>query len=145
MLICDLTSCLFLSFSLTNQNQEEDSSQYCLVEVSQVDGVRERILCNTDCPWKSLQDLRKVNNNNKQTNKQQNCKQTNPPLSSPQQSLTFSNLQRYFLRHREGGVTSIYMCNVDKEILREKAKYTEFVKSLFAESEDITKLSVVDF
>ncbi|CAI8027162.1 hypothetical protein GBAR_LOCUS15553 [Geodia barretti] len=71
-------------------------------------GVRERVLCDTDCPWKSLQDLRK-------------------------QSLTFSNLQRYFLRHREGGVTSIYMCNVDKEILREKAKYTEFVKSLFAE------------
>jgi hypothetical protein len=84
------------------------------VEVSQVEGVRERVLCDMDCPWKSLQDLRK-------------------------QSLTFSNLQRYFLRHREGGVTSIYMCNVDKEILREKAKYTKFVKSLFAESEDIYK------
>ena len=75
--------------------------------------------------------------NNKQTNKQQNCQQTNPP-SSPQQSLTFSNLQRYFLRHREGGITSIYMCNVEKEVLREKAKYTKFVKSLFAESEDVT-------
>ena len=68
---------------------------------------------------------------------QQNCKQTNLP-SSPQQSLTFSNLQRYFLRHREGGITSIYMCNVEKEVLREKAKYTKFVKSLFAESEDVT-------
>ena len=68
---------------------------------------------------------------------QQNCKQTNLP-SSPQQSLTFSNLQRYFLRHREGGITSIYMCNVEKEVLRAKAKYTKFVKSLFAESEDVT-------
>ena len=124
-----------------------------------MEGVRERVLCDTECPWKSLQDLRKVNNNKQTNNKvysrmfyiffathhstqyinpeQQNCKQTNLP-SSPQQSLTFSNLQRYFLRHREGGITSIYMCNVEKEVLREKAKYTKFVKSLFAESEDVT-------
>ena len=30
------------------------------------------------------------------------------------------------------------MCNVEKEVLRAKAKYTKFVKSLFAESEDVT-------
>ena len=125
-----------------------------------MEGVRERVLCDTECPWKCLQDLRKVNNNNNNkqkvysrmfyiathhstTIKQQNCKQTNPP-SSPQQSLTFSNLQRYFLRHREGGVTSIYMCNVEKEVLRAKAKYTKFVKSLFAESEDVTIFIISD-
>lgn len=30
------------------------------MEVSQVIGVRENVLANTDCPWKSFQELRKV-------------------------------------------------------------------------------------
>ena len=42
-----------------------------------MEGVRERVLCDTEYPWKSLQDLRKVNNNkqtnNKETYKQQKC------------------------------------------------------------------------
>ena len=61
----NLASYLFISLP-TKQTQEEESSHYCLVEVSQVEGVRERVLCDTEYPWKSLQDLRKVNNN-KQT------------------------------------------------------------------------------
>ena len=39
---------------------EEDSREYCLVEVSQMEGVREKVLNDTECPWKSLQELRKV-------------------------------------------------------------------------------------
>ena len=35
-----------------------------------MEGVRERVLSDTECPWKSLQELRKVNNNKQQTNKQ---------------------------------------------------------------------------
>jgi len=30
------------------------------VEVSQVEGVRERVLDDKECPWKSLLDLRRV-------------------------------------------------------------------------------------
>ena len=33
---------------------------YCLVEVSQVVGVKERVLSDTDCPWNHYQDLRRV-------------------------------------------------------------------------------------
>ena len=35
-------------------------SDYCLVEVSQIDGVKERIMDNKECPLGLLLDLRKV-------------------------------------------------------------------------------------
>ena len=40
--------------------QGEEAGQFCLVEVSQVSGVRERVLNDTDCPWRQLYDLRRV-------------------------------------------------------------------------------------
>ena len=115
--------------------QEEESKEYCLVEVSQVDGVRERALEDSECPWKCLQDLRKVNNNNNNNNKLTNTTNTLthplPPIL--QQSVTFSNLQRYYLRHRHGGVTDIFLCKMDKTLLQDKEKYTEHVKKLIAD------------
>ena len=44
-----------------------------------------------------------------------------------------SNRQRYFLRHRKGGKTSIYLGGVAKDILALEEKYTSYVKSLVAE------------
>ena len=61
--------------------QEEESKEYCLVEVSQVDGVRERVLEDSECPWKCLQDLRKVNNNNNNKIKKHH-QHTHPPTPS---------------------------------------------------------------
>ncbi len=48
----------------------------------------------------------------------------------PQDSLTMSSRQRYFVRHRKGGKTSIYLGSIAKETLETKEKYTEYAKSL---------------
>ena len=42
--------------------QDSDPADYCLVEVSQVVGVRERMVDDNECPGQHLQDLRKVHN-----------------------------------------------------------------------------------
>ena len=41
-----------------------------------------------------------------------------------------SNRQRYFLRNRKGGKTSIYLGGVAKDVLASEEKYTAYVKSL---------------
>ena len=50
-----------------------------------------------------------------------------------QSSLTLSSRQRYFLKHRKGGKTSIYLKGVDKELLKDQNKCTEFIKGLVTE------------
>jgi len=89
--------------------EEDDPADYCLVEVSQVEGVRERVLDDKECPWKSLLDLRR-------------------------DSVTMGNLQRYYVRHREGGQTAIYIGSVPKEALKDKETYTQYVKKLLDEA-----------
>ena len=51
------------------------------------------------------------------------------PLSL-QDSLTLSSRQRYVLKHRQKGQTSIYIRGVDKEVLLTKDKYTAYIRSL---------------
>ena len=48
-----------------------------------MEGVRERVICDTECPWKSLQELRKVNNNNNNDNNRTTVtKNTVEPLNN---------------------------------------------------------------
>ena len=43
-----------------------------------------------------------------------------------------SNRQRYFVRHRKGGKTSIYLGGIPKETLKSKDKYTAYIKDLIS-------------
>ena len=111
--------------------QDAEEADYCLVEVSQVAGVTEKILADSDTPWKKFQALRRVSG--------YAC---GLPLyihhihsMLPQDSLTLSSRQRYFLRHRKGGVTSLYLGGVPKDSLGSKEKYTEYVKELVSDGE----------
>lgn len=89
--------------------EDENPVDYCLVEVSQDSGVTERLLGNTNRPWQQLQEIRK-------------------------NSATICSLQRYYLRHREGGLTVLYIGGIPKDILKDKDKYTEHVKKLISEA-----------
>ena len=40
--------------------QDDNPADYCVVEVSQMMGLRERVLNNEECPWKSLLELKRV-------------------------------------------------------------------------------------
>ena len=51
---------LVLLMKVTYYLQEEDSADYCLVEVSQMTGVTEKVVADNDTPWKKCQDLRRV-------------------------------------------------------------------------------------
>lgn len=96
-----------------------ESSDYCLVEISQVEGVMERVLADTECPWKKYADLRR-------------------------DSLTLSSRQRYSLKQREKGETSIYLKKVPKEVLLEKEKYSQYVKSLVPPEVDVSLFDGVE-
>ena len=40
--------------------QDESPNDYCLVEVSHFQGMTEKMLADTDTPWKKFHDLRRV-------------------------------------------------------------------------------------
>ena len=50
-----------------------------------------------------------------------------------QNSVTMGSRQRYYLRHREGGQTTLYLGSIPKDLLRSEEKYTEYVKALISE------------
>lgn len=43
-----------------------------------------------------------------------------------------SNRQRYFVRHRKGGKTSIYLGGIAKETLNSKDKYMVYIRDLIS-------------
>ena len=58
-----------------------------------------------------------------------------------QTSVTLSSRQRYSVRHRTGGETSLYLANVPKDILKDEVEYIKYVKELIAQSKFILVLS----
>ena len=57
-----------------------------------------------------------------------------------QASVTLSNRQRYFVRHRTGYQTALCITHLSKDILKDKATYTKYVKDLISESESLQSM-----
>ena len=47
--------------------------------------------------------------------------------------MTISHRQRYYVRHREGGQTSVYIGSIPKEVLKDKETYSQHVNKLLDE------------
>ena len=56
--------------------------------------------------------------------------------------MTLSSRQRYYVRHRTGGETSLYLANVPKDILKDEVEYIKYVKELIAQS-TLTNIHVI--
>ena len=47
--------------------------------------------------------------------------------------MIISHRQRYYVRHREGGQTSVYIGSIPKAVLKDKETYSQHVKKLLDE------------